>query len=144
MLLELTAVFSLPHSLLHPAFTSTCSHHITVVIYCCAVLLHLAESELVMCSSFHVLACSFEYWEIWKRRQSPENRRWKFTLINIYLQARLKQKATNPAHWVSEHGSFEHPPVGVLISRCTLSSNFLDFDFSSHTVDIESWTHRGM
>lgn len=107
------------------AFISTCSHHITVVIYCCAVLLHVVESKLVMCSSFHVLACSFEYWEIWKRRQSPENRRWKFTLINIYLQARLKQKATNPAHWVSDHSSFEHPPEGVIISRSTLSSNFL-------------------
>lgn len=107
------------------AFISTCSHHITAAIYCCSVLLHVVESELVMCSSFHVLACSFEYWEIWKRRQSPENRRWKFTLINIYLQARLKQKATNPAHWVSEHSSFEHPPVGVIISRRALFSNFL-------------------
>lgn len=33
---------------------------------------------------------------------------------------------------MSEHSSFEHPPVGVIISRKPHSPNFMHFDFSPH------------
>lgn len=78
------SVFSLLHNFLHIGFyVSIQAHHIDSTHFCRDFKLRCCNT--VEDSSFHVLACSFEFWEIWKLRQSLEHRHWKFTLINIYL-----------------------------------------------------------
>lgn len=54
----------------------------------------------------------------------------KFTLINVFLLARLKQKAANPRCAVcQEHDAFQRPPMGVVIKRHLHSPRLLLFDF---------------
>lgn len=65
----------------------------------------------------------------------------KFTLINIYLLARLKQKAANPrCAGCQEHGLFQCPPMRVVIKWHPHSPKLLLFDFI-HPHATGWWTH---